>query len=65
MLLFLFYTHLLKVLLISIFDVRRYHVAYLSCAYLPRTMKFTTVIDELVGKNESIPSKHGGYKTLP
>ena len=32
--------------LTSIFDLRRY-----NDAYVPGTMKFTTFIDELVGKN--------------
>ena len=48
-----FFTHLLLVILISIYDVRKYNGAYLSCAYVPRR------------KKKSISSKHGGYKILP
>ena len=40
------------------FDVRRYNDAYLSCAYVPRSMEFTTFIDESVRKNKSISSSH-------
>ena len=65
MLLFVFFAHLLLVFLIPIFDAIRYNSAYLSCAYAPRTIKFTTPIDESIGKNKSISSKHGGYKILP
>ena len=34
-----FFTHLLLVILISIYDVRKYNGAYLSCAYVPRRKK--------------------------
>ena len=34
-----FCTHLLLVLSMLIFDVRRYNDSYLSCAYVPRPMK--------------------------
>ena len=39
-------------LLLSIFHVRRYDGEYLSCADVPCTMKFTTFIDESVGKKQ-------------
>ena len=45
--------------LISIFDVRRYNGAYLSCAYVPRKMKFTKFIDESVEKNNQFPANTG------
>ena len=51
--------------LISIFDVRRYSGAYLGCAYVPRLMKLTTFMDELVEKNKSISSSQESYKILP
>ena len=55
--LFLLFSFLFNlVFLISNFDVR-YDGAYLSCAYVPCTVKFTTFIDELVGKNKSVFSK--------
>ena len=62
--LFLFFTYLLLVFYISNFDVT-YNAAYLSSAYVPRTIKFTTFIDESLGKNKSVFSKHGGSKILP
>ena len=63
--LFLLFSFLFNlVFLISNFDVR-YDGAYLSCAYVPCTVKFTTFIDELVGKNKSVFSKHGDCKVLP
>ena len=40
-------------------------VRILSCAYVSRTMKFTTFTDESVEKNKSISSKQGVYKILP
>ena len=62
MLLFVFFylfvfTYLFLVLF---FDIRKYNSAYLSCAYVPRPIKFTTFINESVGKNKSISSTHGG-----
>ena len=62
--LFLFFTHLLLVFSISNFDFT-YNGAFLSSAYVPRTIKFTTFIDESVGKNKLDFSKHGGSKVLP
>ena len=61
---FCFFTHLLFVFLISIFDIKRFNDAYLSCTYVPRTVKFTTFIDESVGKNKLISSKPAGHKIL-
>ena len=62
--LFLFFTHLLLVFSISNFDFT-YNGAFLSSAYVTRTIKFTTFIDESVGKNKLVFSKHGGSKVLP
>ena len=62
--LFLFFTYLLLVFYISNVDVT-YNAAYLSSAYVPRTIKFTTFIDESLGKNKSVFSKHGCSKILP
>ena len=61
----LFFTHFLLVFVMSEFDVTRHNGSYLSCCYAPCPMKFTTFIDESVGKNKSISSKHGGFKILP
>ena len=61
---FCFFTHLLFIFLISIFDVERFNDAYLSCTYVPRTVKFTTFIDESVGKYKSISSKPAGHTIL-
>ena len=36
----------------------------MSCAYVLRPIKFTTFIDESVGKNKSIASIHGSYTFL-
>ena len=47
-----FFTHLLLVSLISIFDFTRYNGAYMSCGYVSRLMKFTTFMNESVGKNK-------------
>ena len=46
-----FFTNLLQVFLISIFDVRWHNCAYLSCAHVPRRMKFTAFIDESAGSD--------------
>ena len=46
--------------LISIFDVRRYNGEYLSRAYVPHLMKFTSFMDESVEKNKSTSSTQGG-----
>ena len=47
---FCFFTHLLLVFLVSIFDARRYDSAYLGCANVPRPGKFTAFINESVEK---------------
>lgn len=47
-----FFTNLLQVFLISIFDVRWHNCAYLSCAHVPRRMKFTAFIDESAEENQ-------------
>ena len=47
-----FYSSAFIIFLISIFHVRRYDGEYLSCAYVPCTMKFTTFIDESVAKKQ-------------
>ena len=39
-----FFTHLLLVFLMSIFDVKRYNRSYLSCGYVPCPVKFTAFI---------------------
>ena len=49
---------------IYVFDDRRYDGAYLSCAYVPHSIKFTEFIDESVEKIKSISSKHGRFKIL-
>ena len=56
-----FFNHLIVVFLISIFEVRRCNSAYLSCVYVPRLVKFTTFIDESVGKNKLVSRIHEGY----
>ena len=56
---FLFYSFHFRVFFISIFDVSRFNGSQLSCAYVPLTIIFTMFIDESVGKNKSISSKHG------
>ena len=45
------FTNLLQVFLIFIFGVRWYNCAYLSCAHVPRPMKFTAFIDESAGSD--------------
>ena len=65
MLLFILFTHLLLVFLVLIFDVRKPNGAFVSCAYIPCTMKFNAIIYKSVEKNKPVPSKHGGYKILP
>ena len=62
MLLFVFFTHLLLVFLISIFGVRRYNAVYELYAPL---MKFTTIMNNSLGKNKLISITLGGYKKLP
>ena len=59
--LFFFFVLLIsfQVFFISIFDVSRFNGSQLSCAYVPLTIIFTMFIDESVGKNKSISSKHG------
>ena len=57
-------THLLLVLLVSFFDVRRYNGSYLSCSYAPCPMRFTAFIVESVVKNYQFPAIHGGFKIL-
>ena len=52
MLLFAFFTHLLLVFLMSIFDVRRYNGSHLNCSYAPRPMKITAFIVESVAKHK-------------
>ena len=58
-----FFTHLLLVFLISIFDVRRYNGAYLSCAYVSRPMKFTTFIDKSQEKINQFPAYTGAIRS--
>ena len=58
MLLFLLFTHLF----LAFFN---FNGAYLSCAYVPRLVKFTTFMDESVEENKSISSTQGDYKILP
>ena len=60
-----FFTHLLLVFLMSIFDVTRYDGSYLSCSYAPRPVKFTAFIAESVEKLKSFCSTRGGFKILP
>ena len=55
---FCFFTHLLLVFLVSIFDARRYDSAYLGCANVPRPGKFTAFINESVEKIKQIQA-HG------
>ena len=48
--------------LISIFGVRRYNAVYELYAPL---MKFTTIMNNSLGKNKLISITLGGYKKLP
>ena len=52
-------THLRLVFLTSIFDMRRYDRACLTCAYGPCPVRSTAFFDESVEKNKSVSSKHG------
>ena len=58
-----FFTHFLLVFLMSIFDVRGYNGSCWSCSYAPRPVKFTTVIDKSVRKNNPIPIHTGNLKS--
>ena len=56
-----FFTHLLLVFLMSIFDVTRYDGSYLSCSYAPRPVKFTAFIAESVEKIKIILQHTRGF----
>ena len=59
-----FFSHMFLVFLMLLFCVRRCDDRYLSCAYVPRQIKFTKSIDKSVEKNKPISCKHRGSKIL-